>query len=142
MVNMVAGANSATGQFLRDRVRQARILSFPDRASVYRIHTQSTTSDFGHATTWFVTGNYPAKYWTISGQEALVLGQLAVEGGSTLVLPYNADITEKDQVIYHFKETGVDAHLEVTAVHRASQNQNVHVSCIELKFIQPDMPVG
>jgi hypothetical protein len=129
-------------QFLRDRARQNWVGTFPDLATVYRIHNQATTPDFGHTTTWLLLGPYPASYWSITGQEALILGQLNVEGSITLRLPYGADITEKDQVIYHVTESGATIHMEVTAVHDRTQAQDTHVTCIELKFLTPVMTVG
>ncbi len=127
---------------VRQVARQNWIDLFPDTASVYRIHTQSVTDDFGHDTLWELVHTYPAQEWSISAQEAIILGQLAVQANAVLRLPYYADLTEKDQVIYHVKETGDMVHLEVTAVHKETQTQDVKADCIEILYVTPDMPIG
>lgn len=128
---------------IRRHARTNWTAKWRDRASIWRIHTQTVTSDFGHSTLWeHVGADLPANFWSITGREALVLSQVDTEGTVTLLLPYNADVTEKDQVLYHINETGLTIHLDVTYVHTRSHGQDTHVTCIFHKFAEPNLIAG
>jgi hypothetical protein len=124
--------------FLRDEVRLWWEADYPEVASIWRVATRTRTPDMGYLLTWSQPGaNLPAKYWSVTGREAEALGQLDVQGDFTVVLPYDADVTEEDHILLTNSETGEAHHFQVTYVHKRSRPQSLHVTCVEYEDEPP-----
>lgn len=135
---MSSGFYLGAPQFLRDEARLWWQAQYPDVASVWRVATRVQTPDLGYTVTWSQPGaNLPAKFWSVTGREAEVLGQLDVQGDFTVLLAWDADVTPDDHILLTETETGEVHHFQVTYVHDRSNPQSTHVTCIEFSSEPP-----
>lgn len=121
---------------LRARARRNHTYLMPDTAQIMRPGAPVPSTDFGFTQTFVLQDIVSAAYWSISGQEALVLERLDVRAQVTVALPFDSDITEHDEIVYTEAETLQIHHFSVVFVHDRTTPHSVRAACEEYKFTQ------